>query len=84
VTFSVVEAERDTHSIGFTHDYAISLDESEPASDIGGNILDRPIDDSEQENRIRRVKTVEETFDSRSDGLANACAPGEERGNEED
>ena len=64
MTFSVVEAERDTHNIGFTHDYAISLDESEPASDIGRNILDRSIDDSEQENRVRRVEAVEEAFDS--------------------
>ena len=64
MTFSVLQAEGGTYSVRLSHDYSISLDESEPASDIGRNILDRSIDDSEQENRVRRVEAVEEAFDS--------------------
>lgn len=66
------------------HDDAIPLDEAEPPSYVPREVCEVPIDDSEEQDRVRGIEPIEQALDRRLDGIGDGRAPGEEGGDEED
>ena len=63
--------EEKTYGPRVGHDDAIPLDEAEPAPHVPGEVSEVPIDDSEEQDRVRRLEPVEQALDRRLDGIGD-------------
>lgn len=75
---------RETYGGRLAENDAVALDEAEPAPHIGRELGEGTIDDGEEEDRIGRVQSLEQSLDGRLDGITDARTPGDERRDEED